>query len=118
MADYSEVLQNALDNIESAGSFATTGSFPHGVQPTMVVDGLGPVALPITHECARSLVAQAEQAPFGKGLQTVVDTEVRRTWQIGSERVHISGDGWNGSFAQVLSEVAAALGLDVGIEAQ
>ena len=62
--------------------------------PRLEVDGVGPLALPVLPAQAAQLVAAAERAPYGRGAETVIDTTVRRTWQIAPERVHIRGKQW------------------------
>src|SRR5262249_42236006 len=42
---------------------------------------------------------------------TVVDTTVRRTWQIAAERVHLGGKHWPQTLEAILARVAAGFGL-------
>ncbi|MFO7905266.1 MAG: hypothetical protein ACQESR_17160 [Planctomycetota bacterium] len=46
--------------------------------PGLDVDGLGAVGLPLTKAQARKLIKLCQQAPYGKGTETVVDTDVPR----------------------------------------
>jgi hypothetical protein len=62
-------------------------------------------------EQAEQLVAAAEAAPYGRGADTLIDTDVRRTWQIGAERVHIGGRHWANSLATILARSATGLGV-------
>jgi hypothetical protein len=55
------------------------------------VAGVGPIALPLLPVQTHQLIAIAKQAPYGQGEATLVDTQVRRTWQIDPERVQIGG---------------------------
>ena len=47
--------------------------------------GVGRLGLPLSVEQAVTLAAASEQAPYGKGLHTVVDTAVRDAHQVGGE---------------------------------
>ncbi|MCC7151984.1 MAG: 2OG-Fe(II) oxygenase, partial [Rubrivivax sp.] len=67
---------------------------------------------------AAQLIAVAERAPYGRGADTLVDTAVRRTWQIGADRVHIKGRHWNAMLEGVVEQAAAGLGAGVGVEAE
>ena len=79
--------------------------------PGLEVDGVGTVALPLLPVQAEQLIAVAERAPFGRGAETLVDTEVRRTWQIGPERVHIEGKHWVRDLQAIVAQVAGGLGV-------
>ena len=48
-------------------------------------EDVGRIALPLLPVQAEELVAQAERAPFGRGEETLVDTDVRRTWQFAAD---------------------------------
>jgi hypothetical protein len=53
-----------------------------------------------------------------RGWGTVVDTEVRRTWQIGAEAVQIYGSHWQESLADIVSRCALGLGVLKPISAE
>ena len=53
--------------------------------PEVTVAGVGRLGLPLSAEQAVTLAAASEQAPYGKGLDTVVDTAVRDAHQVGGE---------------------------------
>ncbi len=70
-------LLDALGELTDSTSFCASGACPL-VLPGLVVAGVGEVALPISTHEARRLSKQASQAPYGRGEETIVDTEVRR----------------------------------------
>jgi hypothetical protein len=49
------------------------------------------VSLPVTESICRSLISDGYcgQTPFGRGMETVMDTDVRKAWQIGKDQVLI-----------------------------
>lgn len=55
------------------------------------VEGAGELQLPLSAEGTPKLQSVCEQAPFGKGLATVMDTSVRRCWQVDSSKVTFPG---------------------------
>ncbi|WGR90823.1 2OG-Fe(II) oxygenase (plasmid) [Bradyrhizobium sp. ISRA435] len=79
--------------------------------PTIDVDGVGRLAFPVLPIQAERLVAIAEAAPFGRGEETLVDREVRRTWQVDSAKVRIGGRHWDKTLASLVAEMARALGV-------
>src|SRR2546421_12077609 len=80
-----EELGEALSKIDRPGSFCVAGSVP-AVLPGLEVEGLGPVGLPLTAKGAKALIKHCDQAPYGKGEKTIVDTSVRRGWRIEPDR--------------------------------
>ena len=62
--------------------------------PAIDVDGVGQIAFPLLPVQVERLVAIAEAAPYGRGEETVVDRDVRRTWQIEPGKVRIGGRHW------------------------
>ena len=74
-------LSDILQNLQSPGDFYSKGTleiFP----PCLEVNRVGRIALPLLPIQAEQLVKIADRAPYGKGYETLVDTAVRRTWQI------------------------------------
>ena len=86
--------------------------------PGLVVGGIGPIALPLLAVQAEQLIAAAERAPYGRGEDTLTDIAVRRTWQIGADRVRITGKHWPGTIKAIVARVAGALGVDGPVEAE
>jgi hypothetical protein len=76
-------LLDSLRSVERPGDFCV-GGIREVFMPAIDVDGVGRIAFPVLPAQAEQLVAIAEAAPYGRGEETVVDREVRRTWQIDS----------------------------------
>ena len=93
MASISAELAAVLSTVSRPGDFFVSGT-TEILAPRLEVDGVGIVAMPLLPMQAEQLVAVAERAPYGRGEDTLVDTEVRRTWQIGADRVRIGGKHW------------------------
>lgn len=67
-------LNEWLDQVKTAGSFATAGQCLNFPLPGLSVEGSGMVGLPLTAITAKSVISVCHQAPFGKGtLQLWVD---------------------------------------------
>ncbi|WP_237478196.1 2OG-Fe(II) oxygenase [Lichenibacterium dinghuense] len=110
-------LARLLDGIERPGDFSV-GGLCDLLAPHLEIDGVGTVALPLLPIQAEQIVAVAERAPFGRGEQTLVDTSVRRTWQIGTGLVSIAGAGWARTLAGIVESAAEGLGVDGPVRAE
>ncbi|KAF6756351.1 hypothetical protein DFP72DRAFT_893941 [Ephemerocybe angulata] len=73
---------------------ASSDSWPKAPDPELTIEDVGRVDLPLTEACAKAVMAMAEQAPYGKGELTVVDTAVRDTWAIEPSSVVFENAEW------------------------
>jgi hypothetical protein len=103
-------LSDCLCSVERPGDFCV-GGLREIFMPAIEVDGVGRLAFPLLPVQTEQLVAVAEAAPYGRGEETVVDREVRRTWQIDPGKVRIGGRHWRDTLAELVA--GAALGLGV-----
>jgi predicted 2-oxoglutarate/Fe(II)-dependent dioxygenase YbiX len=117
MSMVTEDLARLLKGVKRAGAFSVTGTvdiFPPGIE----VEGVGPIALPLLPAQARALIAVASRAPYGRGDRTLIDTDVRRTWQIDAGQVHIRGRAWSDTLAAIVARAAEGLGVEDKVEAE
>ena len=106
-------MEHALEgDFNFKGSYYYGGVVAEAPNPCLNIDGLGPVGLPLSPRDAASLIECSAQAPFGHGERTVVDTEVRDTWEIEPTRVKFDNPAW-AQFVKtsVISTVWQALGV-------
>lgn len=116
MASLTDTLAEILDTVQRPGGFYVTGTLDI-FAPSLEVEGVGPLALPLLPAQAQQLIAVAEQAPYGRGEDTLVDTAVRRTWQIDAARVHLGGRHWEQTLTDIVARTAAGLGVSVPVVA-
>lgn len=109
MEDLRVELPKVLATVTRGGAFASHGRV-ETPPPALTVDGVGRVALPLLPAQIPALVGVAERAPYGKGTQTLVDTDVRRTWQIGAAAVHLNGKRWPETIEGIARRAADGLG--------
>lgn len=117
MDSINDLLAAVLQTVRTPGDFFAAGACALHV-PLIEVDSVGAIALPVLPAQVAQLIAVAERAPYGRGADTLVDTAVRRTWQIGADRVHIKGRHWNEMLEGVVEQAATGLGAGVGVEAE
>ena len=110
-------LSEILQSLQSPGDFYSTGTleiFP----PCLEVNQVGRISLPLLPVQAEQLVEVADRAPYGKGYATLVDTEVRRTWQIDAGKVSLGGKYWQKNLADIVNHVKLGLGVNCDVSAE
>jgi hypothetical protein len=107
----SDKLIKAVKKIDRPGSFCVQGSVP-AILPGLQVKKLGPIALPLTVKQAKELTEHCQQAPYGKGTETVVDTSVRRVWRMEPDRFALTNPDWNQFVKEIVGRVQEELGLE------
>lgn len=108
-----DLLVERIRAIGAPGDFHASGR-DFAPMPKISVGAIETLSFPIPREQIRALVAEAEPAPYGRGLETLVDPEVRNSFQIAPERVRISSPRWSEVFGQVLEGTTRALGCAMG----
>jgi 2OG-Fe(II) oxygenase superfamily len=111
--DVKQELSRALDRIDRPGLFCVSGCVP-AILPGLEVKNLGPVGLPLTATQAEELKKRCEQAPYGKGTETLVDTNVRRVWHLTPDHFSLTNPDW----AQFLKETVRTVKQELGLEGQ
>lgn len=103
-----------IDTVQSAGTFATFGEIEKFVLPGISIDPVGLVRLPLSQEDADALIQISRLAAFGDGSKTVVDTSIRRTWEIDGTAVNFLNPQWQSCLEQIVESVAEELGIPGG----
>ena len=109
-ADVRDKLLEGLDEVDRPGDVCTSGDRLL-TMPGLEVEGLGTVRLPLGKSQARKLIKLCRQAPYGKGTATVVDTDVRRVWELDPEQFRLANARWDDFLAAIVADVQDALGL-------
>jgi hypothetical protein len=117
MAEVADRLLKALDALDASPQFCVSGSVA-AILLGLEVEGVGPVGLPISPTVARQLIEQATQAPYGLGEATVVDTNVRRVWQIEPNRITIGNTQWDSLLTGMIDKVKTEFGIKGQVNAE
>ncbi|KAL9064882.1 MAG: hypothetical protein Q9161_008585 [Pseudevernia consocians] len=102
-------LQDCLDNVKTAGSFATSGLLPDTTLSGLFVHNVGSIGFPLQEEQAKAIVGACHRAPFGQGDRTVVDESVRKTWQLNPDQFELRNPRWPSVVRKVTEQVAQEL---------
>ncbi len=106
-----EPIEKLLSQVKRPGNFFVSGAMEMPM-PKVDVGGVGTLSFPIPEEQIKAIVRRAERAPYGRGKETIVDTSVRKVWQIAAGRLGIAGKSWKANFDAILSKVSAGLGCE------
>lgn len=112
-------LELCLDAVQAAGSFAIFEPLPSPVtNPGLWIKGAGTIGLPLSERDAKAIIDAAHRAPYGKGAETLVDVNVRKTWELEPGDFEIRNPEWTELVRRVLRIVAVGLGVAGGIAAE
>ena len=104
-------LLSLMDKVKTSGVFSVNGTLPP-IAPGLKVKGVGNIALPLLEQQAKSLINLSQQAPFGYGEETIVDTNVRNSWQIAAEDFELTNPQWEETLRETIDQIGKQLGLD------
>src|SRR6185437_2917161 len=117
MVESKQSLQELLAGLGEAAQFISTGPFP-AVLPGLEVKGVGPIGVPVTPADAKRIMGKASQAPYGRGAATIVDTDVRRVWQLEPSQFTLRNAAWREALAGVVAAVKGYLGIRGNVNAE
>jgi len=99
-------------HFDFAGSYACGQTLPQAHNPCLTIDGVGLVGLPLKERDARQIIACSSRAPYGHRERTVVNANIRDTWEIEPVKIKFDNPAW-AQYVQDLSVnvVCKALGV-------
>ena len=96
------------------GSFAYSSEVTTAPNPGLKVEGIGAIGLPLSDRDAKELISKCRQSPFGKGGDTIVDTEVRNSFELNPSQFILSNPAWNICINALVDIVYRELALNCG----
>lgn len=99
-----------LSCLKGSGKFCSIHAADF-VFPQLHINGIGELGFPINEVQAGELIKIAHKAPFGKGMETVLDTNVRSAWQIDASELHFEGENWTKFLDKALVKIKEDLGI-------
>ncbi|KAJ9616980.1 hypothetical protein H2200_000701 [Cladophialophora chaetospira] len=121
-------IYNVLSEIRGTASFAcggvvhraqNTGLYlsDHDAQnPGLCLNDHGAIDLPLSKSAAESIISKSKQSPFGKGSETLVDTAIRKSWELDQSQFELCNPKWTLTLNKITNDVYEGLLLDVGLE--
>ncbi|KAE9035918.1 hypothetical protein PR003_g9775 [Phytophthora rubi] len=78
--------------------------------PGLFVDEVGSVSVPLDQAQAEKLIAKCEKSPFGHNMDTKLDENVRKSWQLAPDQVDIKNPLWQTGIEKLSETIASRLG--------
>ncbi len=110
-------LLKVLDSLGESSLFCTAGKLTP-VLPGLEVEGIGNVGVPVSAADAKRIIQQAAQAPYGRGEETIVDTSVRRVWQLEPRQFSLKNAAWEPFIAGIVEAVRTEFAIPQKVELQ
>ena len=104
MGSVRKSLEDLLKALGESSQFISAGSLPP-VLPGLEANEIGAIGSPISAVDAKRLIAKATQAPYGRGEETIVDTNVRRVWQLEPSQFGLENSEWDVQIAAVVEAI-------------
>jgi predicted 2-oxoglutarate/Fe(II)-dependent dioxygenase YbiX len=101
---------NCLSDLKGSGKFATIHNSDF-ILPGLTISDIGEVSFPLNEEQAKKIIKVAHKAPFGKGSETILDTNVRSAWEIDANNISFRNPNWDSFIQKVIKKVKEDLGL-------
>ena len=111
MTNPREALDELLNSLGESSQFVTSGRLTP-VLPGLECIGVGSIGCPVSAADAKRLIAVAGQAPYGHGEETIVDTDVRRVWQIEPSKLVLRNPEWKAHVDSIVDAVRKDFGIE------
>lgn len=102
-------LDELLARVRRPGGFFVRGLIECPL-PRLEIERLGTVSFPVPQQQAKALAKLCERAPYGRGRETLVDTRVRKVWQLAPSKLRLGGKAWPCTLDRILATVTEGLG--------
>lgn len=112
-----KTLNECLRNLSKCGDYSVDGEASE--MPKIVgleVKDFGPVSLPLRDPQASALINLCQKAPYGYNQKTLIDQNVRDSYQLDPSRVEITNPEWHVKLNDLVARVAKGLGCHAKVE--
>jgi hypothetical protein len=110
---YQDDFQNALEgDFSFEGSFAYGSPLPQAPNPCLAIENFGFLGFPFNEREAKLIIERSAQSPYGHGERTLVDKEVRDTWEIEPTQISFHNPAWDGFLIDLVETLCKKLGVN------
>lgn len=109
-------ISNILLDITGPSSFAYGSKIPNPPNPGLYIKDHGVIGMPLSQYDAKVIISKSQQSPFGKGSKTLVDTCIRKSWELDTSQFTIRNPLWDQSIRDLVTVVYKELALTCGAQ--
>lgn len=118
-SDCIKMINSCLKKVAMSGEYTVEGeAFELPKSVGLEIKDFGRVSLPLLDPQATELIKVCQQAPYGKGHKTLVDVNVRDSFQLDPSLVSIKNPEWDSKLNDLVTRVAKGLGCQAKIKAK
>ena len=105
-------LKKCLSTVERQGDFSCGGDAEDLPDPEISIQGTSRILFPLTphSDSLRKIKSVGKVAPFGKGMDTITDENVRKALQIDADKISFGNPQWNRKLQILVDDVSQRLG--------
>jgi 2OG-Fe(II) oxygenase superfamily len=107
---------DALSNVDVSGSFSCFNVLDSFANPALIIPSIGTIGLPLSTRDAKAIANSSvtKQSPFGKGSETLIDTSVRKSWQIDPTDFRLRNPKHDDQVGSIVENVSKELNVACG----
>ncbi|KAI4120997.1 MAG: hypothetical protein LQ338_006620 [Usnochroma carphineum] len=103
-------LRSCLAAVKYVGKFMSYRTSQINADPGIYINDIGSISLPLRTDDAAQILKAANQAPFGRGSNTVIDTSFRNTKQLDPASFQLRNPAWTGFLQDIIKHLGVGLG--------
>lgn len=103
--DLKRRMRECLTEVKYDGTFFSFTKSTTYVNPGLHISNFGSVGLPLASRDAEAIARICKQSPFGKGSEAIIDTSVRKTWELDRDQFECRNPAWT-AYSQSLVQQA------------
>ncbi|TMW62128.1 hypothetical protein Poli38472_009621 [Pythium oligandrum] len=104
-------VSDALGSIKTPGNFFHSGRKEEPVSPKLRVPDVGEIHLPMTQKTVQAVIHKCRLAPYGHVQRTLVDTNMRNTWEMDPSQFQLRNSEWQTMVDEIARECVTAMGV-------
>jgi len=101
------------NNFGFIGDYAYGSILPQAPNPAISLQDIGLIGLPLSPRDAQMIIESAKQAPYGHADRTLVNRDVRHTWEIQPNQLVFANPDWQNFVDKTAQSVCEKLGVRV-----
>lgn len=106
-------LREVLNDVQHDGKFFSFHTASQYVNPGLYINDIGSVGLPLSERDAKAVAGVCKQSPFGKGDETVIDENIRKTWELDTTEFACRNPDWQHYLDTLARQAVEDMGVQV-----